>query len=729
MLSKLVINYTKIRRRIKMLCLRPGFRSVGKRFIFDPYSRFTYQNIIVGNDVFIGEGAHFSATNSMITIGDKVMFGPNVTMMTGDHNTSVIGKYMKDISVKKPEDDQEIIIENDVWIGTGAIILKGVTIQEGSIVAAGALVKNDVDAHTIVAGVPAKLIKSRFSKNDLAKHRTLLKSKYASSITLILIILFSFLYSFDMSAKDIIVSPGPAAIQKAVKNAKPGDVIYLNSGLYFESVVIQNSNITIKATPGEKAIITSAYPEYYNHNIKWTKSEDRTHPRTKKKYSIYTAPYPRYATFKKSMRYISYAYVADEEDNLFFTYRDETSFKYQFAAQDEVRGVFFDKDKIYLATEMDPNTEPLYVSNRRIIELYQASNFILDGGPENAITLKNGGRYGIIINQLKGKTSEIKNLKIINCHSGIFVNQLLSGTLSVTGNVCVQQLEELPWNFQKYGMTKDMGIKSGDLAKIKSSEGLSVTHMETSAICVSANKDGKVMIDNNRIYGYFNGIVSTANDVEISNNIISDIRDDAIEIEGDTPNNIISGNDINCSFVGISLTPIRKGPVYIYNNRVTMNYSKIVWNQRYRTGEKTYKNVKTLKFTGLTETDVTSDVHLYNNVFFSIDDVLNIGSRSNPRFNPQSTSFYNNLFISNGKISSSYGKPSDGIIYEGNIFQSKTNVNQDGFIPKARQWKNTHVSNSKILKADLKSTVELPTHFPESKKLNSSKQVGAEKFK
>jgi len=729
MLSNLVIKYTKIRRRIKMLSLRPGFRSVGKRFIFDPYSTFTYQNIIVGNDVFIGEGAHFSATNSMITIGDKVMFGPNVTMMTGDHNTSVIGKYMKDIQVKNPEDDQEIIIEKDVWIGTGAIILKGVTVREGSIIAAGALVKDDVEAHTIVAGVPAKQIKSRFSEEDLLRHRKLLNSKYIPPITNILIFLFSFLHSYDMSAKDIIVSPGPAAIQNAIKKAKPEDIIYLNSGLYFESVVIQNSNITIKASPGEKAIITSAYPEYYNHNIKWTKSEERTHPRTKKKYSIYTAPYPRYATFKKSMRYVSYAYVADAQDNLFFTYRDATSFKYQFAAQDEVRGVFFDRDKIFLAAEIDPNLESLFVSNRRIIELYQASNFILDGGPDKAITLKNGGRYGIIINQLKGKASEIKNVKIINCHSGIFVNQLLSGTLSVSGNVCVQQLEELPWNFQKYGATKDLGIKSGDLSKIKSSEGLSVTHMETSAICVSANKGGKVIIDNNRIYGYFNGIVSTTNDVDISNNVLSDIRDDAIEIEGDTPNNIIRGNDINCSFVGISLTPIRKGPVYIYNNRITMNYSKIVWNQSYRTGEKTYKNVKTLKFTGLTETDVTKDVHLYNNIFFSIDDVLNIGSRSNPRYNPQSTTFYNNIFITNGKVSGSYGKPSDGIIYKGNVFYAKNNMNQDGFIPKARQWKNTVVSTKEISNKDLITTVDLPSHFPGAKKLNRSKKIGAEKFK
>ena len=52
-----------------------------------------------------------------------------------------------------------IVIKNNVWIGMAAIILKGVTIGEGAIVAAGAVVTRDVPAHTIVAGVPAKVIK------------------------------------------------------------------------------------------------------------------------------------------------------------------------------------------------------------------------------------------------------------------------------------------------------------------------------------------------------------------------------------------------------------------------------------------------------------------------------------------------------------------------------------------------------------------------------------------
>ncbi|MDB4513376.1 CatB-related O-acetyltransferase [Akkermansiaceae bacterium] len=61
-----------------------------------------------------------------------------------------------------------IIIENDVWIGTGATILSGVTIGNGAVILAGALVTNNVAAYTIVGGVPAKNVRQRFSDDEIA---------------------------------------------------------------------------------------------------------------------------------------------------------------------------------------------------------------------------------------------------------------------------------------------------------------------------------------------------------------------------------------------------------------------------------------------------------------------------------------------------------------------------------------------------------------------------------
>ena len=158
-----------------MIVYKSAFKNAGKNVVFDPYDKFSYSTISIGDDVFIGPGAKFSASVSSIQIGNKVMFGPNVTMMGGDHNTTEIGRFMYDVHDKLPENDSPIVIEDDCWIGTGAIILKGVTLSTGTIVAAGAVVTRSTLPHSIVAGSPASLIKMRFDGAELDRHIKLLE--------------------------------------------------------------------------------------------------------------------------------------------------------------------------------------------------------------------------------------------------------------------------------------------------------------------------------------------------------------------------------------------------------------------------------------------------------------------------------------------------------------------------------------------------------------------------
>lgn len=73
------------------------------------------------------------------------MFGPNVSIVTGNHRIDVIGKYMVDVKEKREIDDQSVVIEDDVWIGRGATILKGVTIGRGSVIGAGTIITKNVD--------------------------------------------------------------------------------------------------------------------------------------------------------------------------------------------------------------------------------------------------------------------------------------------------------------------------------------------------------------------------------------------------------------------------------------------------------------------------------------------------------------------------------------------------------------------------------------------------------
>jgi acetyltransferase-like isoleucine patch superfamily enzyme len=89
------------------------------------------------------------------------MFGPNVTLITGDHRIDILGKYMIDVTEaeKLPENDAPIVFEGDNWVGANSTILKGVTIGKGAIVATRAVVTKDVPPYTIVAGNPAKVVK------------------------------------------------------------------------------------------------------------------------------------------------------------------------------------------------------------------------------------------------------------------------------------------------------------------------------------------------------------------------------------------------------------------------------------------------------------------------------------------------------------------------------------------------------------------------------------------
>lgn len=108
----------------------------------------------IGKDTYIGRLDIIDQTlSSLVTLGDRVTISSGTTLVvsTGPNNSRLRNIY--------PRKFGKIIIEDDAWIGTGVIILPGVTIGKMSIVAAGAVVTKDVPPFTVVAGVPAKIIK------------------------------------------------------------------------------------------------------------------------------------------------------------------------------------------------------------------------------------------------------------------------------------------------------------------------------------------------------------------------------------------------------------------------------------------------------------------------------------------------------------------------------------------------------------------------------------------
>lgn len=109
----------------------------------------------IGNNSGVGINANIQGD---ITIGDNVMMGPEVAIYTVNHCADRIDIPMnvQGITPEKP-----VVIGNDVWIGTRVIILGGVKVGTGSIIAAGSVVTKSIPAYTIVAGVPAKVVKVR----------------------------------------------------------------------------------------------------------------------------------------------------------------------------------------------------------------------------------------------------------------------------------------------------------------------------------------------------------------------------------------------------------------------------------------------------------------------------------------------------------------------------------------------------------------------------------------
>ena len=111
--------------------------------------------IVLGEGCFIGSGCEFNAL-SRIELGSFCLIASGTRFIDHDHGTT-LGVLMKE----QPEQSADITIGSDVWIGVNCVILKGVSIGSGAIVAAGSVVTKDVPALAIVAGVPARVIRLR----------------------------------------------------------------------------------------------------------------------------------------------------------------------------------------------------------------------------------------------------------------------------------------------------------------------------------------------------------------------------------------------------------------------------------------------------------------------------------------------------------------------------------------------------------------------------------------
>ena len=145
---------SKIYRSVRMDT--PPYRhfSLGQKSVIESYSCI---NNAVG-DVVIGDHTRIGLHNTIIgpvTIGSHVNLAQGITVTALNHNFEAPERRIDEQGVST----QQVTIGDDIWIGANAVVLPGVTVGNHCVIAAGAVVTKDVPPHSLVAGVPAKIIK------------------------------------------------------------------------------------------------------------------------------------------------------------------------------------------------------------------------------------------------------------------------------------------------------------------------------------------------------------------------------------------------------------------------------------------------------------------------------------------------------------------------------------------------------------------------------------------
>jgi len=112
--------------------------------------------LVIGDNVYIGDQVNLRATGGIIRIGRDVLIANQVTIVASNHGTQ-LGEPMMEQAWRRGD----VLIENDVWIGAGVVVLPGAVIRQGAVIAAGAVVRGEVPSNTIYGGILAQKISVR----------------------------------------------------------------------------------------------------------------------------------------------------------------------------------------------------------------------------------------------------------------------------------------------------------------------------------------------------------------------------------------------------------------------------------------------------------------------------------------------------------------------------------------------------------------------------------------
>lgn len=165
--------------RCKLLLARHRNITIGKNTTFGRGTVFwAPHEMKIGNNVYIGK---YCTIQADVEMGNNIEIANTVGLIGRyNHDYSKVGVSIKDapwigdLDYDFKGKGQKIIIEDDVWIGYGAVVFTGVHVHRGAIVAAGSIVTKDVPPYAIVAGNPTKVKGYRFTEDQIREHERLL---------------------------------------------------------------------------------------------------------------------------------------------------------------------------------------------------------------------------------------------------------------------------------------------------------------------------------------------------------------------------------------------------------------------------------------------------------------------------------------------------------------------------------------------------------------------------
>lgn len=152
-----------------------SFGYKGRNVVLTPPLSGNMNNVYIYDNVGIGPHALLSSPHAKIIIKGNCAIAERLTIHTGNH-ARVVGKFVSDINEdNKPLGfDKDVIIEEDVWVGSNVTILSGVHIGRGVTIAAGAVVNRDTPPYCLIGGIPAKPIKFYWTIDQIIEHEAIL---------------------------------------------------------------------------------------------------------------------------------------------------------------------------------------------------------------------------------------------------------------------------------------------------------------------------------------------------------------------------------------------------------------------------------------------------------------------------------------------------------------------------------------------------------------------------